>query len=283
MTRDEDAVYACCSIGIGRWYWVAWASETDARGVAPALASGYEKTAEAAERKAVESVGPRSKRLAAKWASGYKRRGGLADRTEEVRAGDKPRSRLSRPVGIAKKAIGPSRRAFLYSAFESDQIGSRGEVVVVKHRIVRQSARKIYVDRVPFCEEEWDSREEGGALADAPKPRTLAVDRDTLRREGRFPHRGSFIYASEEDGIRDVHAALTSRHSWCAVLGVKFPCSAESVKFAYRRLARRTHPDAGGDPAEFRAVEQAYREALAYFAPIANAAIRPRPKRSGNP
>ena len=32
---------------------------------------------------------------------------------------------------------------------------------------------------------------------------------------------------------------------------------------ATRRLALTTHPDVGGDPAEFRTVEQAYRTALA--------------------
>ena len=34
-----------------------------------------------------------------------------------------------------------------------------------------------------------------------------------------------------------------------------------------------SHPDAGGDPAEFRAVEQAYREALAYFAQVDDATV----------
>jgi curved DNA-binding protein CbpA len=47
---------------------------------------------------------------------------------------------------------------------------------------------------------------------------------------------------------------------------VRFPSSADSIKAAYRRLARTSHPDAGGDPAEFHTVEQAYSEALAYFA-----------------
>ena len=74
------------------------------------------------------------------------------------------------------------------------------------------------------------------------------------------------FYASEEAGLRDVEAELTARHPWCAALGVRFPCSVESVKAAYRRLARTTHPDAGGDPAAFRAVEAAYRAALTCFA-----------------
>ena len=101
------------------------------------------------------------------------------------------------------------------------------------------------------------------------KPPTVAVDRATLRKEGRFrcgrSHAGLTIYASEEDGIRDVQAALTAKHTWCAVLGVRFPLSTNTIKVAYRRLARTSHPDAGGDDATFRAIDQAYRQALAYL------------------
>jgi len=42
-------------------------------------------------------------------------------------------------------------------------------------------------------------------------------------------------------------------------LGVKRGDSADTVKKAYRRRARETHPDAGGNPAEFKEVERAYR------------------------
>src|SRR6516225_11370789 len=77
---SEVPAFACCSVGIGRWFWVAWESESDARTLSPALASGYEGSAARAEAKAVERVGPRLKRLPAKWASGYKRRGGIAAR-----------------------------------------------------------------------------------------------------------------------------------------------------------------------------------------------------------
>ena len=137
---------------------------------------------------------------------------------------------------------------------------------------MKQNARKIHVDCDPFDEDEWARRVERGgeSSGDAPKTRTLAVDRVALRTEGRFrcrhAHRDLTFYASEEDGIRDVEAALTAKYAWCATLGVRFPCSADSINTAYRRLAIASHPDAGGDPAEFRRVEQAYREALAYFA-----------------
>jgi hypothetical protein len=144
--------------------------------------------------------------------------------------------------------------------------------VVTRHRIVKQNSRKIHVECDPFDEDEWARRGASGGESPegAPKPRTLAVDRVTLRTEGRFRcrgiHRDLTFYATEEDSVRDVEATLTAKHAWCARLGVRFPCSVGSVKAAYRRLAMTSHPDAGGDPAEFRTVEQAYREALAYFA-----------------
>jgi hypothetical protein len=266
MIQDDEAAYACCSVGIGRWCWLVWASESDAREGAKPLATGYEKTAAAAEMKAVEAAGERSKRLPSKWASAYKRGGAALARDGGNR--EKPKSRLSRRPPA--KAAGATRPTFLYAASESEQPGSRGEVVVVKHRIVRQTAGKIYIDREPFREEEGRGEEVGGE--EAPKPRSLGLDREVLRRQGRVSHRGTNFYASEERGIQGVHADLTSRHAWCAMLDVGFPCSTESIKAAYRRLAREKHPDAGGNPAEFQAVERAYREALAHFSSPADAA-----------
>ena len=43
-----------------------------------------------------------------------------------------------------------------------------------------------------------------------------------------------------------------------AVLGVPADAGAEAIRRAYRRLARRYHPDAGGSPDKFRQVVEAY-------------------------
>ena len=122
----EVPAFACCSVGIGRWFWVAWESEAEARALSPALASGYEASAVRAEGKAVEQVGPRLKRLPAKWASGYKRRGSVVARepsTErEARGGDatRPKTRIGRPGGLSKQRGGETRLVFLYSATERE-------------------------------------------------------------------------------------------------------------------------------------------------------------------
>src|SRR5262249_30540396 len=99
---SEVPAFACCSAGIGRWFWVAWASESDVRALSSALASGYEASAARAEAKALEQLGPRLKRLPARWASGYRRRGALAalESSTEGEAGGgvatRPKARLGR-------------------------------------------------------------------------------------------------------------------------------------------------------------------------------------------
>ncbi len=106
----EVPAFACCSVGIGRWFWVAWESESDARAFSPALATGYEKSAARAEEKAVEQVGPRLKHLPAKWASGYKRGGGGAARAlstggeAEGVIATRPKARFGRPADRSRRA-----------------------------------------------------------------------------------------------------------------------------------------------------------------------------------
>src|SRR5690349_4095536 len=144
----EVPAFACCSIGIGRWFWVAWESESEARARSPALASGYEASAARAEAKAAEQVGPRLKRLPARWASDYKRGGGSLARvpTKEGEAGARSKARIRRPGGPYRRDGGATRLAFLYSAAEREPPDSLGHVTVARHRIVKQTAGKIHVD-----------------------------------------------------------------------------------------------------------------------------------------
>ena len=52
------------------------------------------------------------------------------------------------------------------------------------------------------------------------------------------------------------------RPSFIRALGLLPPYSIRDVKAAYRAKAARLHPDAGGDPAEFKALRFAYERAL---------------------
>src|SRR4051794_23710857 len=160
--REVPAI-ACCSVGIGRWYWVAWESEAEARALSPALAFGYEKSAEGSEAKAAERFGPSLRRLPPKWASSYKRGGGAARAPVPKRfAGEdgepRPKSRFGRPAAKTSRPGVSTRLAFLYSAAEREPPDALGHVTVARHRIVKQTAQKIHVEYNPFDPDEWALR-----------------------------------------------------------------------------------------------------------------------------
>lgn len=48
-----------------------------------------------------------------------------------------------------------------------------------------------------------------------------------------------------------------------ALLGIERGATKREIKNAYRRQARKLHPDAGGDDAAFKRMHEAYRRALA--------------------
>lgn len=62
-------------------------------------------------------------------------------------------------------------------------------------------------------------------------------------------------------GIEQIERAA-GRPVFMEVLGLLPPYSVEDVKKAYRERARRLHPDAGGDPEEFKALHAAYEQAV---------------------
>jgi len=52
-----------------------------------------------------------------------------------------------------------------------------------------------------------------------------------------------------------------------AVLGLPLDATRGEAQRAFRRLAKQTHPDAGGDPAEFRTVAGAWADLAALLPP----------------
>ncbi len=57
-------------------------------------------------------------------------------------------------------------------------------------------------------------------------------------------------------GIRP--SAAISRKEAAEILGVKRNASAEEIERAYQRLAKKLHPDGGGNEWQFRKLRQAY-------------------------
>ncbi|MFP4312101.1 MAG: DnaJ domain-containing protein [Nitriliruptoraceae bacterium] len=72
--------------------------------------------------------------------------------------------------------------------------------------------------------------------------------------------------------------ALT-REEAARLLEVALPCTPGQAKRAYRRLARQHHPDRGGDPRRFHAIQAAYQR-LSADGPAPPAAPAARPSRT---
>ncbi|MBN1873764.1 MAG: VWA domain-containing protein [Anaerolineae bacterium] len=51
---------------------------------------------------------------------------------------------------------------------------------------------------------------------------------------------------------------IDANKDYYAILGVSSYASVEEIRHAYRELARRYHPDSGGDTAHFRSIQEAY-------------------------
>jgi DnaJ-domain-containing protein 1 len=64
----------------------------------------------------------------------------------------------------------------------------------------------------------------------------------------------------------DTALLLASGHrEWWEVLGVEPGADRQAVVNAYRALAKIHHPDAGGNPEDFKRLRQAYEEAQQHF------------------
>ena len=55
----------------------------------------------------------------------------------------------------------------------------------------------------------------------------------------------------------------SGEEDWWQVLGVEPEADQAAIRNAFRALARRHHPDAGGNAAEFKRLRRAYEQALA--------------------
>lgn len=68
---------------------------------------------------------------------------------------------------------------------------------------------------------------------------------------------------ASEPGAAPIDVPKPAVESAAGILGVSGDASIDDIKRAYRTRALETHPDRGGDPERFRAVQQAYEHLVA--------------------
>lgn len=233
QANQERPHYAVGTVGTGRWYWVVWPCAESAYGYgAPASVTGYasdKATAEQAARRAGGVVD-----FPAGWATAHHRRCCVA-------------ARAARP--------GPGTTAapleFLYTSWTDEY---DGRLHSSPHRIVKRTARRVYVERDRY-------QPDAHQCPDTYDVQMITLDRVTLERNG-----GAWSQSSREYYATtpvDERPPVTAAPPCLTALGLPLDCTAADVRRVYRRQARELHPDAGGDPQAFIALQRVYEQALA--------------------
>jgi hypothetical protein len=236
---EKHPAWTRTRVGRNRVHWVAYDDRSDSddrrivdQGYAASLAE-----ADAAARSALADAGMyQARRISTAFGQAGRR-----DPEKSRRAG--------RPAGPER------RREYLYTRHGVDQDDGP---LIAAHLVLKKTARRVYVtrrsigpDQIGTEDEKWE-----------PDERAIALDRAKLERDGSVysgSHRHSDFYAT-----RQAAAGKSAARGQAAftVLGVRAPCTVEDIKAAYRRRALEVHPDRGGTPVEFLAVETAYRRLL---------------------
>jgi hypothetical protein len=219
--------YSACSVGKTRWYWVAYPSRNAAWDKALPPASGYAATRENAEAAAMAAV-PGAVNNGNFQARGRHRTLAAERRTERL-ASKPPKTADTAPI------------EYLYSSWLSDY---DNEYRWTQHRIIKRTAKKVFVEDESFG--------------------TRVLDREKLEREGyAFGGRiGHTMYYTEK-AMQEREAQRYSYRPPCVgALGLSWPCTLDDIKRAWRGLARKLHPDHGGDAAAFRDMRSHYETAL---------------------
>jgi hypothetical protein len=244
--RAEGPYFSRCRVGKDKWLWVVYRQD-EIFGEHDPLAHGFAVSVKDAEKNATRAVGSVSQ--IGNW---------LANRFRKKQAAIKRSQKETTTTGTTPLE-------FVYECHQScSDYNLTDSDAITKHRIVKRTKKRIYVER----ESHWQGQHTTGDWMDFVVP-TFILDREEFERTGKSRRRGrscctyyNTFYADPD--IYHAERRSTAYRPECLVgLGVPAGASAKEIQSAYRKLARKTHPDAGGDAEDFKRVNVWYEEAMA--------------------
>jgi DnaJ-domain-containing protein 1 len=228
-------------VGRNRVHWVAYDDRADSpdRRI---VDQGYATTLPEADAAAKSALADAGMYQARRLSTGF--------------GNSQPRAREKAPKATRPAARVQSRpREYLYTRLHSDEDDGP---LIAAHLVIKKTPRRVYVTRKSVGPDQIGSDDENWTADE----KTIALDRARLERDGSVyssTHRHSDFYTSRAAATGESDSTGPDA---LAVLKLRAPCSLEEIKDAYRARAKEAHPDRGGTPADFQAVEAAYRRLL---------------------
>lgn len=118
------------------------------------------------------------------------------------------------------------------------------------HRILKKTAKRVYVAKLPTSSKHQDGE-------------TIALDRHQLETEGCATNKRCWVYFYTTPWEARHKPAVPQ---YLSIFGLERGATAETIKAAYRRLAKEHHPDHGGNVDEFKRLQEAYEMAMSSVA-----------------
>lgn len=240
--NDNAAFYSRCSVGKNKWFWVTY-ENFEAICNRTVDSTGYAKSAEEAEEQAPAAIhsriGPSEVlQLQSYFASGVRHRQAIKRRA-------------------AKTAVGKdtSQIEYLYTDYESDWDGATHST---KHRVIKKTAKKVYVAKYPVgsCNEDDKFEEDGQTFHDV---KTVVLDRHHLEVLGYASNTRCWCYFHTTPWEERNRPATPQ---YLESLGLEGGANREAINEAYRCLAKKHHPDHGGNAEDFKRLQEAYETAM---------------------
>ena len=225
----ERPGFSRCPIGKNRWYWVVGCEyDYDTHRYMTPIAEGIAESSEAALKLAEEKCG--AVRLEMNSIASVYRKQQIAERrmkqtTDSTNAG---------------------RNEFAYECCCG---------FTLAHRIVRKTAKYIFVEHDPAAYSPTNDWRDYSR-------KTFRLDRHQFEKHGKAERRYETYYSNPE--IFNDEQRISSLPKCFIDLGMSETGTINDVKRAYKRLAKKCHPDAGGDPEEFKTLHSAYEMALGF-------------------
>lgn len=130
---------------------------------------------------------------------------------------------------------------------------------ITPHRIVKRTKKRIYVERQHYREDSQPAGNWRDFVVD-----TFVLDREEFEASGKAKggRRWYNTFYADPATYLSERRSMAHRPECFIRLGVPVGASAAEIRSAYRRLACKTHPDAGGDADEFKQVQAWYDQAI---------------------